>query len=185
MLQKTGKRYRTQQQHRKKKKANSKVQQVPSMYTAWTPEDGRLWPKHVARKHVYSYFIRILISFDELCHMRDCVIKKVIEKTCNRMPRYNIITDQLRHFIGGTQREWKSSCGRLHETGELQWVMNGSFAKNDELVFFSASVRCYLLLTLFLAHRLLSTWWWRWYVLPKLTFLEELHGVTSKRRLSS
>jgi hypothetical protein len=48
------------------------------MYTAWTPEDSRLGPKHVARKHVYSYFIRILISFDELCYMKDCVIKKVI-----------------------------------------------------------------------------------------------------------
>jgi hypothetical protein len=43
-------------------------------------KDGRLWPKHVARKHVYSYFICILISFDELCYMRDCVIKKVIDK---------------------------------------------------------------------------------------------------------
>jgi hypothetical protein len=39
-----------------------------------------LGPKHVARKHVYNYFIRILISFDELCYMKDCVIKKVIEK---------------------------------------------------------------------------------------------------------
>jgi hypothetical protein len=29
---------------------------------------------------VYNYFIRILISFDELCYMKDCVIKKVIEK---------------------------------------------------------------------------------------------------------
>jgi hypothetical protein len=29
-------------------------------------------------KHVYNYFIRILISFDELCYMKDCIIKKVI-----------------------------------------------------------------------------------------------------------
>jgi hypothetical protein len=48
------------------------------MYTAWTLEDGRLGPKHVARKHVYNYFIRILISFDELCYMKDCIIKEVI-----------------------------------------------------------------------------------------------------------
>jgi hypothetical protein len=29
---------------------------------------------------VYNYFIRILISVDELCYMKDCVTKKVIIK---------------------------------------------------------------------------------------------------------
>jgi hypothetical protein len=29
---------------------------------------------------VYSYFIRILTSFDELCYTRDCVIKIVMER---------------------------------------------------------------------------------------------------------
>jgi hypothetical protein len=43
----------------KKEKANSKVQQVPSTYTAWTPEDGRLGPKHVAK----NMCIIILFTF--------------------------------------------------------------------------------------------------------------------------
>jgi hypothetical protein len=84
----------------KKKKANNKVQQFSS-----TPEDGRLWPKHV-RKHVYSYFIRILISFDELCYMRDCVIKRVIVVFYVLMPCGSC---KNRRF-GGTYR--------LHQQGE-------------------------------------------------------------------
>jgi hypothetical protein len=35
--------------------------------------------------------------------------------------------------------------------------------------------------TLFLVHRYLSPWWWRRYVLPKCRFLQEPHGVTSKK----
>jgi hypothetical protein len=37
-----------------------------------------------------------------------------------------------------------------------------------------------MLLTLFLAHRFLSLWWWRSYVPPKCLFLEESHDVTSQ-----
>jgi hypothetical protein len=37
-----------------------------------------------------------------------------------------------------------------------------------------------LLLTLLLARRLLSPWWWKRYVTPKRWFIQELHGVTSQ-----
>jgi hypothetical protein len=42
-------------------------------------------------------------------------------------------------------------------------------------------LKTYTLLTLFPAHRLLSSWWWRPYVLPKRRFLQEPHGVTSQK----
>jgi hypothetical protein len=38
----------------------------------------------------------------------------------------------------------------------------------------------YLRLT-FLAHRFLSPWWWRRYVLPKRRFLQQPHGVISQK----
>jgi hypothetical protein len=34
---------------------------------------------------------------------------------------------------------------------------------------------------LFLAHRFLSSWWWRSYIPPKRLFLQEPHGVTSQK----
>jgi hypothetical protein len=60
------------------KKENNRVQQFSSMCTFWTPEDGRLWPKHVAWKHFHGYFILILFNSDELCCTRDCVLKETI-----------------------------------------------------------------------------------------------------------
>jgi hypothetical protein len=38
-----------------------------------------------------------------------------------------------------------------------------------------------LLLTLFLVRRFLSPWWWMWYIHPKRRFLQEPHGVKSKK----
>jgi hypothetical protein len=38
------------------------------------------------------------------------------------------------------------------------------------------------LLTLFLAHRFLSTWWWSRYVPPKRRFLQESRGITSQKK---
>jgi hypothetical protein len=41
--------------------------------------------------------------------------------------------------------------------------------------------RCWLLLTLFLAHWFSSTLWWKRYVPPTRRFLQEVHGVTSQK----
>jgi hypothetical protein len=35
--------------------------------------------------------------------------------------------------------------------------------------------------TLFLAHKFLLPWWWKQYVPPKRRFLQEPHGITSKK----
>jgi hypothetical protein len=42
-------------------------------------------------------------------------------------------------------------------------------------------VGCYFQLTLFLAHRFLSPWWWMRYVTPKLRFLQEPRDITSQK----
>jgi hypothetical protein len=55
--------------------------------------------------------------------------------------------------------------------------------KRSHIVFFTVCVSYYLLLTLFLVHRFLSPWWWRWYIRPKHQFLQEPHGITSEKML--
>jgi hypothetical protein len=54
-------------------------------------------------------------------------------------------------------------------------------ASNLTYYFFAACVGCQLLLTLFLAHRSLSPWWWRRYDPPKRRLLQEPRGVTSQK----
>jgi hypothetical protein len=49
------------------------------------------------------------------------------------------------------------------------------------MYFFATCVGCSLLLTLFLAHPLLSPWWWRSYIPAKHRFLQEPHVVTSQK----
>jgi hypothetical protein len=64
------------------KKAKSKQQSTAGSFNIYSLNAWR-WPigaETCSGKHVYNCFIRILISFDELCYTKDCIIKKVIEK---------------------------------------------------------------------------------------------------------
>jgi hypothetical protein len=65
--------------------------------------------------------------------------------------------------FGGTQ------C--LHHQDDNPWSRNSSQHTSD----------WQLLLKLFLAHRFLSAWWLRRYVPPTCRFLQEPHGVTTKK----
>jgi hypothetical protein len=53
--------------------------------------------------------------------------------------------------------------------------------KFEKQYFFAACVACWLLLTLFLAHRFLSFWWWRQYAPLNRQILQESHDVTSQK----
>jgi hypothetical protein len=61
-------------------------------------------------------------------------------------------------------------------------VTIGELGSTLEVLSFTLCIRCYLLLTLFLAHWFVSPWWWRLYVPLKRRFLQESYCVTFQKR---
>jgi hypothetical protein len=71
---------------------------------------------------------------------------------------------------------------RLHYQGEENWrVRNNVSSKQQPKHAAKRCFSCWLLLTLFLARRFLSLWWWRRYRPNKVQLLLEPHDVTSQK----